>query len=170
MLCALLSHLLLFFQCFSYASIKTFDQDLEEGSTLMLPSASEVIQTLADSLITQGTLGMKNEAFTTEKVSLYVQNNKLPWIHIDDDWYSYMTFEIILQDTPLRKKRQATFFTKCAVLTKRSCMNMHRDMGYYWLRFGIYIGICVSIGTIFFNVGYGFASIQVRSVNLFLDY
>jgi hypothetical protein len=67
----------------------------------------------------------------------------------------------VQQGAAFTKKRQATFLTKCVVLTKRSVINMHRDMGYYWLRFGIYIAICVSIGTIFFNVGYGFASIQV---------
>ncbi|CAL5075997.1 unnamed protein product [Urochloa decumbens] len=68
-----------------------------------------------------------------------------------------------VEGAPLAKKRQATFFTKCAVLTRRSCTNMHRDAGYYWLRFGIYIGICLSIGTIFFNVGNSFASIQARA-------
>ncbi|XP_072148196.1 ABC transporter G family member 1 isoform X2 [Setaria viridis] len=107
-------------------------EEFDEGSTLMLPCADEVIQTLVDSLISRGSLGMKNEAFTME-------------------------------GAPLTKKRQAAFFTKCAVLTKRSCTNMHRDLGYYWLRFGIYIGICVSIGTIFCNVGYSFASIQARA-------
>lgn len=70
---------------------------------------------------------------------------------------------MIKQGTSLIRQRQATFFTKSAVLTKRSIVNMHRDMGYYWLRFAIYIAICLSIGTIFFNVGYSFASIQARA-------
>uniref|UniRef100_A0A0E0H5E8 ABC transporter domain-containing protein n=1 Tax=Oryza nivara TaxID=4536 RepID=A0A0E0H5E8_ORYNI len=60
-------------------------------------------------------------------------------------------------------QRQATFLTKTYVLTKRSIVNMHRDAGYYWLRFVIYIAICLSIGTIFFNVGSNFASIQARA-------
>ncbi|CAN6209890.1 unnamed protein product [Urochloa humidicola] len=107
-------------------------EELEEGTTLMLPRATEVIQTLVDS-ISQRSSGMKNEAFAIE------------------------------EGAPLAKKRQASFFTKCAVLTRRSCTNMHRDAGYYWLRFVIYIGICLSIGTIFFNVGYSFASIQARA-------
>ncbi|XP_066393770.1 ABC transporter G family member 1-like isoform X2 [Miscanthus floridulus] len=108
-------------------------EELEEGSTLLLPCASEVIQTLVDSLISQNSLAMRNEAF------------------------------MMKQGAPFTKKRQATFLTKCLVLIKRSIINMHRDMGYYWLRFGIYIAICVSIGTIFFNVGYSFASIQARA-------
>lgn len=131
----------------------------------MLPHASEVIQTLVDSLKSQGSLGMQNEVFTIEKVSsMFKLTSYHGYIHMYE-WYCYVTFGIIMQGTHLSKKRQATFFTKCAVLTKRSCKNMHRDAGYYWLRFGIYIGICVSIGTIFFNVGYSFASIQVRNVN-----
>ncbi|CAN6180216.1 unnamed protein product [Urochloa humidicola] len=108
-------------------------EELEEETVLTLPRADEVIQTLVDSLISQGGSGTKNEAFTVQ------------------------------EDAPLTKKRQATFFTKCAVLTQRSCTNMHRDVGYYWLRFVIYIGICVSIGTIFFNVGHSSASIQARA-------
>lgn len=64
-------------------------------------------------------------------------------------------------------QRQATFLTKTYVLTKRSIVNMHRDAGYYWLRFVIYIAICLSIGTIFFNVGSNFASIQVSDLNIY---
>lgn len=114
---------------------KDFEELEEEGSTaLLLPSATEVIQTLVDSLMSQRSLAIRNEAFMMKQ-----------------------------QGAAFTKKRQATFLTKCVVLTKRSVINMHRDMGYYWLRFGIYIAICVSIGTIFFNVGYGFASIQARA-------
>ncbi|KAL6639563.1 hypothetical protein ACP70R_023293 [Stipagrostis hirtigluma subsp. patula] len=111
---------------------KDFEES-EDGSTLMLPPAAEVIQTLADSLKFHGSLRMKKEASTIE------------------------------QGAPLIKKRQANFLNRSIVLTKRSLVNMNRDTGYYWLRFGIYIAICVSIGTIFLNVGYSFASIQARA-------
>jgi len=86
------------------------------------------------------------------------------------DINSYITFHLIVQGAPFTKKRQATFLTKCLVLTKRSIINMHRDMGYYWLRFDIYIAIYVSIGTIFFNVGYSFASIQVSKLKSLYAY
>ncbi|KAM3371913.1 hypothetical protein ACQJBY_019017 [Aegilops geniculata] len=59
------------------------------------------------------------------------------------------------------QQRQATFLTKSIVLTKRSMINMHRDIGYYWLRFGIYMALFLTIGTIFFNVGHNYSSIQV---------
>ncbi|CAN6213758.1 unnamed protein product [Urochloa humidicola] len=109
-------------------------EELEEETVLTLPRADVVIQTLVNSLMSRGGSGTKSEAFTVAQ-----------------------------EGAPLTKKKQATFFTKCAVLTQRSCTNMHRDVGYYWLRFGIYIGICVSIGTIFFNVGYSSASVQARA-------
>uniref|UniRef100_A0A453APW3 ABC transporter domain-containing protein n=1 Tax=Aegilops tauschii subsp. strangulata TaxID=200361 RepID=A0A453APW3_AEGTS len=59
------------------------------------------------------------------------------------------------------QQRQASFWTKSIVLTKRSMINMHRDIGYYWLRFVINIALFLTIGTIFFNVGHNYASIQI---------
>ncbi|XP_048554704.1 ABC transporter G family member 1-like isoform X1 [Triticum urartu] len=61
------------------------------------------------------------------------------------------------------QQRQATVLTKLVVLTKRSMINMHRDIGYYWLRFGIYMALFLTIGTIFFNVGHNYSSIQARA-------
>ncbi|OEL29288.1 ABC transporter G family member 11 [Dichanthelium oligosanthes] len=64
----------------------------------------------------------------------------------------------------LIKERQAGFFTKLIVLTKRSSVNMHRDIGYYWLRFAIFFVICLCIGSIFYNIGdTSFGSIQART-------
>lgn len=39
---------------------------------------------------------------------------------------------------------------------------MYRDLGYYWLRFAIYIALCLCVGTIFHDIGHGYGSIQVR--------
>ncbi|ERN10322.1 hypothetical protein AMTR_s01072p00000950, partial [Amborella trichopoda] len=39
---------------------------------------------------------------------------------------------------------------------------MYRDFGYYWLRLAIYIALCLCIGTIFFDIGHSFGSIQAR--------
>ncbi|XP_043713702.1 ABC transporter G family member 1-like [Telopea speciosissima] len=52
-----------------------------------------------------------------------------------------------------KKGCQASFLTQCLVLTRRSFVNMNRDLGYYWLRFAIYIVLCICLGTIFYNVG-----------------
>ncbi|GJN24125.1 hypothetical protein PR202_gb11847 [Eleusine coracana subsp. coracana] len=57
---------------------------------------------------------------------------------------------------------QPSFLTQSLVLTKRSFVNMYRDLGYYWLRFTIYIALCLCVGTIFYDVGHTFGSIQAR--------
>ncbi|XP_006366235.1 ABC transporter G family member 11-like [Solanum tuberosum] len=60
------------------------------------------------------------------------------------------------------KGSQAGFVTQCMVLTRRSFVNMYRDLGYYWLRFAIYIALCLCVGTIFHNIGHDYGSIQAR--------
>ncbi|OMO73058.1 ABC transporter-like protein [Corchorus olitorius] len=64
---------------------------------------------------------------------------------------------------PLEKKgSQASFITQSIVLTKRSFVNMYRDLGYYWLRLAIYIALCLCVGTIFYDIGLTYGSIQAR--------
>jgi hypothetical protein len=67
----------------------------------------------------------------------------------------------------VKKEWQPSFLTQSLVLTKRSFVNMYRDLGYYWLRFAIYIALCVCVGTIFYDVGHTFGSIQVTEINMF---
>ncbi|KAI9095704.1 hypothetical protein K1719_026264 [Acacia pycnantha] len=45
-----------------------------------------------------------------------------------------------------KKRGHANFQTQCIVLAKRSSVNMRRDVGYYWLRLGIYIIVAFSFG------------------------
>ncbi|KAK1264265.1 ABC transporter G family member 11 [Acorus gramineus] len=66
----------------------------------------------------------------------------------------------------LKKKDQASFLTQSIILTKRSFVNMYRDPGYYWLRFIIYVLLCLCLGTLFFNLGHDYGSIQARSMML----
>uniref|UniRef100_A0A2N9F4X3 ABC transporter domain-containing protein n=1 Tax=Fagus sylvatica TaxID=28930 RepID=A0A2N9F4X3_FAGSY len=65
-------------------------------------------------------------------------------------------------ETLEKKRSQASFITQCHVLTRRSFVNMYRDLGYYWLRLAIYIALCLCVGTIFYDVGFTFGSIQAR--------
>ncbi|KAK4749403.1 hypothetical protein SAY87_026852 [Trapa incisa] len=57
---------------------------------------------------------------------------------------------------------QASFFTQSLVLIRRSFVNMYRDLGYYWLRLAIYIALCLCVGTIFYDIGSTYGSIQAR--------
>lgn len=60
------------------------------------------------------------------------------------------------------KRSHASFFTQSLVLTKRSFVNMYRDLGYYWLRLAIYVALCLCVGTIFHDIGHSYGSIQAR--------
>lgn len=61
----------------------------------------------------------------------------------------------------VEERSKASLITQYSVLTKRSFVNMYRDVGYYWFRLAINLGIALSIGTIFYDVGYAYESIQV---------
>ncbi|CAM0946674.1 unnamed protein product [Alopecurus aequalis] len=63
---------------------------------------------------------------------------------------------------PFGKREQASFSANLFVLTRRSFVNMHRDIGYYWMRLGVYLCIGICLGTIFYQVGHGYSSIQSR--------
>ncbi|KAF7842992.1 ABC transporter G family member 11-like [Senna tora] len=68
------------------------------------------------------------------------------------------------ESSSMEKKRKghAGFFTQCVVLTKRSSVNMCRDLGYYWLRLLIYMALALSLATVFHNLGTTYGSIQDR--------
>ncbi|KAF1861455.1 hypothetical protein Lal_00025782, partial [Lupinus albus] len=56
----------------------------------------------------------------------------------------------------------ANFYTQCLILTRRSFLNMYREVGYYWLRLLIYGALALSLGTMFFDIGSSSESIQAR--------
>ncbi|RZC64442.1 hypothetical protein C5167_008133 [Papaver somniferum] len=66
----------------------------------------------------------------------------------------------------LEKGSQASFLTQSFVLTRRSFINMYRDLGYYWLRLGIYVSLCLCIGTMFYDIGHDTGSVQARGAML----
>ncbi|PNY14699.1 ABC transporter G family member 15-like protein [Trifolium pratense] len=57
---------------------------------------------------------------------------------------------------------QASWWKQLTTLTRRSFVNMSRDVGYYWLRIIIYIIVSICVGTIYFDVGYSYTSILAR--------
>ncbi|KAL4555965.1 hypothetical protein LXL04_038599 [Taraxacum kok-saghyz] len=114
---------------------KDFDEDVEQGLCGRKPT-EEVINILTDSY---------KLSTTCEEASNIVS-------------------EICKKrDGPLEKKKShASFSTQWLVLTRRSFVNMHRDLGYYWFRLAIYIVLSVGIGTLFFDVGSKYSSIQAK--------
>lgn len=57
---------------------------------------------------------------------------------------------------------QASFWMQSWTLTKRSFVNMTRDLGYYWLRLVIYIFVAFCVGTIYYKVGTSYNAILAR--------
>jgi len=66
----------------------------------------------------------------------------------------------------MKKKSHADFLTQCLIFTRRYFVNMHREVGFYWLRLLIYGALALSLGTMFFDIGSSGESIQVRLVGL----
>ncbi|KAK7252303.1 hypothetical protein RIF29_36149 [Crotalaria pallida] len=62
-----------------------------------------------------------------------------------------------------KKRRHASLFYQCIVLTKRSFVNMYRDLGYYWLRLVIYIALAIALGTVFYDLSNSNDKIKDRS-------
>jgi hypothetical protein len=56
---------------------------------------------------------------------------------------------------------QASFFKQCLTLTRRSFVNMSRDIGYYWLRLVIYIVLSLCLGSIYFKLNHSYSGILV---------
>ncbi|XP_057415272.1 ABC transporter G family member 1-like isoform X3 [Lotus japonicus] len=60
-----------------------------------------------------------------------------------------------------KRRKHADFLNQCLVLTKRSSVNMFRDLGYYWLRLAVYIALATSLATVFYDLGTTYGSIKV---------
>ncbi|GMP87911.1 hypothetical protein CsSME_00040092 [Camellia sinensis var. sinensis] len=72
---------------------------------------------------------------------------------------SYSTDGLVMET---KTGSQATWCKQLSTLTKRSFVNMSRDVGYYWLRIITYIAVSISVGSIFFNVGTSYSVILAR--------
>ena len=64
---------------------------------------------------------------------------------------------------------QASFLMQSKILTKRSFVNMSRDIGYYWLRLVIYIFVAICVGSLYLNVGTSYSAILVGHMCMHVD-
>ncbi|XP_009784910.1 ABC transporter G family member 1-like isoform X2 [Nicotiana sylvestris] len=115
---------------------KDFDEDIEQGSAGRKP-IEEVIDLLVNS-------------FKSSKEYHEVQNQIV---------------EICQQGGEILEKRsRANFTTQSLVLTRRSSVNMFRDLGYYWMRFATYVAIALGLGSIYYDLGSNYHSIEERGL------
>ncbi|KAJ8493642.1 hypothetical protein OPV22_015363 [Ensete ventricosum] len=121
---------------------KDFDEEQEDGSSASLMNATKAIDVLTT-------------AYKQTKTCQYVERRVAEICNMERDLVEY--------------RMQVSFLTQVLVLTKRSFINMHRDLGYYWLRLAVYIMLGVCIGTMFHDIGHSYGSIQARgSVLMFV--
>ncbi|RRT65801.1 hypothetical protein B296_00014202, partial [Ensete ventricosum] len=114
----------------------------EDGSSASLMNATKAIDVLTT-------------AYKQTKTCQYVERRVAEICNMERDLVEY--------------RMQVSFLTQVLVLTKRSFINMHRDLGYYWLRLAVYIMLGVCIGTMFHDIGRSYGSIQARgSVLMFV--
>ncbi|RWW82156.1 hypothetical protein BHE74_00009420 [Ensete ventricosum] len=114
----------------------------EDGSSASLMNATKAIDVLTT-------------AYKQTKTCQYVERRVAEICNMERDLVEY--------------RMQVSFLTQVLVLTKRSFINMHRDLGYYWLRLAVYIMLGVCIGTMFHDIGHSYGSIQARgSVLMFV--
>ncbi|KAL3538676.1 hypothetical protein ACH5RR_002042 [Cinchona calisaya] len=114
---------------------KDFDEDIEEGSA-----------------------GKKS---TEEVIGILVKSYKSS--HCYQEVQRQVAEICSKEGEALEKNRNhANFITQCCVLTIRSSINMFRDLGYYWLRLVVYSVLALGLGTIYYNIGSNYGSIQAR--------
>ncbi|KAJ0976111.1 hypothetical protein J5N97_018076 [Dioscorea zingiberensis] len=61
------------------------------------------------------------------------------------------------------KGSHAMWMKQLTTLTRRSFVNMSRDIGYYWLRIVIYIVVSICVGSVYYNVGTSYTAILARA-------
>ncbi|KAL4392540.1 hypothetical protein S245_010899 [Arachis hypogaea] len=118
---------------------KDFDQEMEVG----------VAGTSGGALPAEAAIGILVNAYKASEINEQVQTE--------------VTAISKMETSSVEKKRgHASFLRQCIVLTKRSFVNMSRDLGYYWLRLAIYIALAISLATIFYHLDTSYASIKDR--------
>ncbi|CAD6218859.1 unnamed protein product [Miscanthus lutarioriparius] len=115
---------------------KDFDKDIEEGLN------GEIKMTTAEAIDT---------LVSSYKASAYMEKVTRQIADIRETGGAVV-----------KKEWQTSFLTQSLVLTKRSFVNMYRDLGYYWLRFAVYIMLCLCVGTVFYDIGHSYGSILAR--------
>ncbi|KAI5385965.1 ABC transporter G family member 1 isoform X1 [Lathyrus oleraceus] len=122
--------------------LKTINKDFDQDIEMDLAHMSRTIST-------EQAIGILVTSFKSSEINQEV-TNEVEVLSKKDNNSTY------------KKKKHAGFLNQCLVLTRRSFVNMFRDLGYYWLRLGIYIALAISLATVFNNLDKSYGSIQDR--------
>jgi hypothetical protein len=58
-------------------------------------------------------------------------------------------------------------FSQTLTLTHRTLLDSTRDVGVFWLRLGMYLGLCLCLGTVYFQLGKNWSEASSRGGLLF---
>lgn len=58
-------------------------------------------------------------------------------------------------------------FSQFVTLLRRMLINSFRDIGVFWLRLGMYVGLCVALGTIYFDLSKSWSEASARGGLIF---
>jgi hypothetical protein len=97
-----------------------------------------------------------------ESTSHTLTGEKKSSLNIISEELVFMNMNSVLQKglvVNIRKENQANWWKQLSTLTRRSFINMWRDLGYYWVRIIVYILLSICVGTIFLDVGKGYTAI-----------
>ncbi|XP_058758834.1 ABC transporter G family member 1-like [Vicia villosa] len=122
--------------------LKTINKDFDQDIEMDFAETSRTIST-------EQAIGILVTSYTSSEINQEVINEVAVLSKKDNN-------------STYKKKKHAGFLNQCLVLTRRSFVNMFRDLGYYWLRLGIYIALAISLATVFNNLDKSFGSIQDR--------
>uniref|UniRef100_A0A7N0TU25 ABC transporter domain-containing protein n=2 Tax=Kalanchoe fedtschenkoi TaxID=63787 RepID=A0A7N0TU25_KALFE len=123
------------------------------ATTLKGSQRYHITQKLSDPLANMATAEIKERLIRTYKSSKYAKQTQ-------SRIQELLTTGEAGMDLP--KDSKASWWKQLIILTQRSFLNMTRDMGYYWLRIGIYIIVSLCVGTIYFDVGTSYTAILAR--------
>ena len=62
---------------------------------------------------------------------------------------------------------QVGFFTQFVTLLHRMLLVSFRDIGVFWLRLGMYVGLCLALGTIYFQLTKSWSEATARGGLIF---
>jgi len=97
--------------------------------------------------------------------TLRVNSSAISEILLDMFVYYILIWVLLVKHAPeasTTTMSRAGWWKQLVTLTRRSFVNMTRDIGYYWLRLIIYSIVSICVGTIFYDVGTGYTAILAR--------
>ncbi|KAK7244556.1 hypothetical protein RIF29_39380 [Crotalaria pallida] len=131
--------------------LRCVSPEFDSVATLTHFGSAKAASSSWNSTMNKTTEEIKSELIKNYKNSVHSANarKKITEIKLSEETFAGRTY-----DTSTLKQ--------LCTLTRRSLLNMSRDIGYYWLRIVFYILVSVSAGFLYFNIGTSYGAIVSR--------